>query len=135
MPWGFGRHLVYTPAQRSVLIGLLTLLIGYLTVRTAMHRTFVSDPPAVEGDRAASLADKLDPNTADWTELAALPGMGEKRARALVARRELVRSRDPKAVAFRTPRDLFYVEGFGPAMVEQLKPYLLFPATTASTNP
>ena len=100
----------------------------------------IDDPQPVVGDRAAELADRLDPNTADWTELAALPGLGEKRARAIVARRDLVHGRHADAVAFSTPADLHYVPGFGPATVEAVKPYLVFPTTrisgdTVRTNP
>ncbi|MGN6504668.1 MAG: ComEA family DNA-binding protein [Tepidisphaeraceae bacterium] len=129
------RHLTYLPAQRRVLPVLLAVLLIGLSIRACLHRSYIADPPAAVGDRATDLADRLDPNTADWSELAALPLIGEKRAKALVARRERLLAKDPGAIVYRRPEDLFYVDGFGPAVVEQLKPYLMFPKSAPSTVP
>jgi hypothetical protein len=123
------HHLAFSAGQRRALGVVLALVVAYAAVRYTIHRSYISDPPPGQGERFADLADRIDPNTADWSELAALPAIGEKRARAIVARRELVRSRDPNDVAFRSAEDLFFVDGFARAVVEQARPYLEFPAT------
>ena len=115
--------------QRKTLVVLIGLLLAYVAVRLALNPAAIDDPQPVQGDRAAELADRLDPNTADAGELAALPGIGLKRAEAIVARRDLVRQRHADAVAFKSIDDLYTVTGFGRSMVETIKPYLVFPRT------
>ena len=99
---------------------------------------YVSDPQPERSPRYGDLADRIDPNTADWQTLAALPGIGERRARDIVEYRERKRAqaRDPGLVVFDAPGDLLYVRGIGAATVAGMKPYLLFPTTnrSAATN-
>jgi hypothetical protein len=92
-----------------------------------MHPTYVSDPPPFEPARAAELADRIDPNTADIPTLAALPMIGMKRAQDIVEYREQCLAAHPNELAFRQPRDLMNVHGIGEATVESLGEYLLFP--------
>ena len=56
----------------------------------------ISDPQPSEGPRAAELQSRIDPNAADWKTLAAIPNLGEKRAKAIVAYRDGIRSRNAK---------------------------------------
>lgn len=56
----------------------------------------------------------LDVNRAAWWELALLPGVGEKKARAIVAMRD---ERGP----FRRIEDLAAVQGIGPKTIENLR--------------
>lgn len=128
------HHIAFSASQRRGLSVVLFVLVGFCVYRYFAGRSHISDPPPPQGERWADLADKIDPNTADWSELAALPAIGEKRAKAIVARREIVKSRDPKAIAFTRPEDLFYVDGFARALVEQARPYLEFPATQPATD-
>ncbi len=61
----------------------------------------------------------VDVNTADWPELAQLPGIGETLARRIVAVRE---SSGP----FRDFEDLrVRVRGIGPATLERIRPHLV----------
>jgi hypothetical protein len=120
--------------QRRVLIVLTGLVLLYTATRLWRQPAYIDDPQPAWGDRAGELADRLDPNTAEWTELSALPGIGDKRAQAIVARREFVKRRNPRDVAYRSIRDLYSVTGFGPAMTEQIRPYLVFPATRPATQ-
>jgi hypothetical protein len=120
----------WTEPQRRVLLVLLTLLLAFLAGRYACNTVYVSDPQPDLPPRHSELADRIDPNTADWQTLAALPGIGEKRAQDIVAYRERKRSEahDPNLVVFDAAGDLLYVRGIGPALLEAMKPHLLFPA-------
>jgi hypothetical protein len=76
---------------------------------------------------------KINPNTAEWWELGELPGIGEVKARAIVAYREAFRgaalAANPRVEpppAFKKPEDLAQVKGIGPATVEKMRPMLIF---------
>jgi hypothetical protein len=129
-------HFTWTDSQRRVLLVLLTVLLAFLGIRYACNPAYVSNPQPETPPRADELSDRIDPNTADWQTLAALPGIGERRARDVVEYRERKRreARDPSLVVFDAPGDLLYVRGIGVAIVEGLKPYLAFPATSPATN-
>jgi competence ComEA-like helix-hairpin-helix protein len=73
------------------------------------------------------LVDRLDPNTADWQTLAALPGMGEKHARDIVAYRERFTADHPGKLAFTTAEDMLRIRGIGVATLKTLEPHLVFP--------
>ena len=73
-----------TPSQRRGLSLLLGILILILAIRLILNPTTVPDPQPAEGPRASELADRVDPNVASEAELAAIPGLGEKRAEAIV---------------------------------------------------
>ncbi|MDB5302882.1 MAG: hypothetical protein JWM97_431 [Phycisphaerales bacterium] len=121
---------LWTAPQRRALIVLLSLLFVFLTGRYACTRAFIDDPQPDVPARADELADKLDPNTADWRELAAIPNLGEKKAQAIVAFREKWHVQHPLDPAFRGPEDLRQVKGIGVATVANLKTYLIFPQPT-----
>ncbi len=61
-------------------------------------------------------ADRVDLNRASVAELTRLPGVGAKRAQAIVAQR----SRRP----FRRPEDVLAVKGLGPAWFAKTKAHL-----------
>ena len=127
----------WSPAQRGVLIAFVLILASVLLLFLARDRMYVSDPPPAHADRYDELADRLDPNTATWQELAVLPQIGENRAREIVAYRESFVARQPDGVAFTRAQDLMAVKGIGAAIVETLRPHLAFPATqpAAATLP
>ena len=129
-------HFTWNESQRRVLLVLLTILLASLVTRYACNRMYVSDPQPEVPPRFDELADRIDPNTADWQTLAALPGIGERRARDIIEYRERKRAeaRDPALVVFDAPGDLLYVRGIGVAIVEALKPYLEFPTTNRSAT-
>lgn len=70
-------------------------------------------------------------NTATEEELCTLPGIGEKKAKAIMA----LRTKQP----FLRVTQLLQVKGFGPKTLTRLKPYLtvgaLAPAKPAPTGP
>ncbi|MDB5289909.1 MAG: hypothetical protein JWL69_1150 [Phycisphaerales bacterium] len=120
----------WTAPQRRALIVLLSILLVFLTGRYACNRAFIDDPQPDVPARADDLADKLDPNTADWRELAAIPNLGEKKAQAIVAFREKWHAQHPHDPAFRGPEDLRQIKGIGVATAANLTPYLIFPQPT-----
>ena len=125
--------LTWTLPQRRVLLLLLAGLFVFLSVRFALNPTYVSDPQPERPARFDELADRVDPNTADWATLAALPGLGEKRARDIVVFRDEAKRYAPSSVVFARPEDMLKVKGIGVAMLESISPHLAFPApaTTA----
>lgn len=119
----------WTEPQRRVLIVLVCALTVFLGARYACNRMYVGDPQPERPPRYDELADRIDPNTADWQTLAALPGLGEKRAKDIVEFRERKRTeaRDPDLTVFQTDNDLLRIRGIGVATVESIRPFLLFP--------
>jgi hypothetical protein len=126
----------WSPSQRRAIIALLCVLLVVLVVRFSMNRGFISDPQPPLGSRAGELATRIDPNTADWQTLAAIPRLGQKRAREIVTWREQARAANPGRTLFTGPDDLLQIHGIGPATAENLRPYLMFPAGgQSSTRP
>jgi competence ComEA-like helix-hairpin-helix protein len=130
--------LAWTAPQRRALLAILTLLCLGLGLRYACNPTFVSDPQPERPSRYGDLADRVDPNTADLQTLTAIPNLGEKRAEAIIEFREMRARQHPGEPAFRVVEDLMAVRGIGSAMVDNLKPYLIFPErrppTTSTTS-
>ena len=75
------------------------------------------------GGRSNLLGNKINPNTASWSSLARLPGIGPVRANDIVAYRDGHRR---ESVAFGSSDDLAKVKGIGPRTVEQIANYLTF---------
>lgn len=128
------RGIFWTAAQRRVLLVLLTALLGYLAGRYLLNPKYISRPQPRIPPRFFDLADKIDPNDADWQTLAALPNIGERRAKDIVAYREKLLAADPTRRAFARAEDLFNIKGLGPSIVLQLRPYLIFPPAPATTS-
>jgi len=78
--------------------------------------------PFKTGSQRPSL--RLDPNAANWPELAALPGFGEVLARRIVTFRD-AQPAAPRPV-FRSLEDLQEVPGIGPSKAAALAGYLRF---------
>ncbi|MDB5328470.1 MAG: Helix-hairpin-helix motif [Phycisphaerales bacterium] len=128
------HHLSLDAPQRRVITVLLTLLISYGVVRLILNPIYINDPQPPAGDLSAKLADRLDPNLATAAELAALPGLGDKRAAAIVNRRETVLKRDPTTVPFHSSDDLYVIPGFARSTIDSLQPYLTFPGDNSARD-
>ena len=126
---------VWTGPQRAVLIALLGCLLVYLIIRLILNPLYVSNPQPARPPRYDDLADKIDPNTADWQTLAALPALGEKRAKTIIEYRDAFTKEHPNRLAFEEPEDMLLVRGIGPSMLATLKPYLHFPPPGVTTQP
>lgn len=131
------RSLPWTIIHRRALLAVFSAVFGYLIFITLRDRVYVPDPLPARSPLADRLADRIDPNIADVATLAALPGLGVKRAEAMVAFREKVKLREPRAVAFASEFDLLKIRGIGASMVENLRPYLIYPGagTTRPSEP
>src|SRR5579872_4292501 len=99
-------ELGWTLPQRRALLTVLGVFLIVLCLRFVTDRQYVSDPQPPHGARYNELASRVDPNTADWQTLAAIPTLGEKRARDIVAYRDRVRGTDPNAIVFKSAADL-----------------------------
>ena len=105
------RGKAYDPVATSIVV--LGLILGIASLRFALAAK-PSEPllPAVNA---------IDPNTAPWWELTALPDIGEGTARKIVEYREAHANRSP---VFRRPDDLEPVPGIGPKTIQRISPYL-----------
>ena len=127
---------IWTRRQRTTLAVIVLVLAAAFWFRALRNPARVADPPPIAGDRAGDLATRIDPNTADWPAWAALPLIGEKRAKEIVAFRENWLAEHPGEVPFEKPEDLTRVKGIGKATVAALEPYLIFPKRNdAATQP
>ena len=118
---------IWTRRQRAVLAVAVLLLAGWFFVRALREPARVADPPPVIGELANDLATRIDPNTADWPAWAALPLIGEKRAKEIVAFRENWLVEHPAEIPFEKLEDLMRIKGIGKATIATLEPYLVFP--------
>jgi competence protein ComEA len=84
-------------------------LVKALVVAAAL----LAASPAVAAKKALPPGERVDLNRATVSELMRLPGVGEKRAQAIVAHR----GRQP----FRRPEDVLQVKGLGKAWFAKVK--------------
>ncbi|HWE02815.1 MAG TPA: helix-hairpin-helix domain-containing protein [Tepidisphaeraceae bacterium] len=129
-----GGDFPWNASQRKAVLLLLAVLAAVFAGRYACNQSFIDDPQPEAGARSAELANRLDPNTADWRELAAIPQLGEKKAQAIVEFREGWLKKHPNDPPFRGPQDLRLIKGIGPATVSNMLPYLLFPNSGEPTT-
>lgn len=87
--------------------GLVVLTATVLIMGWQLGTDSVSPAPSRD------LGFVLDLNVATWAELAALPGLGEQRARDVVARRESIGP-------WHSVEELLEIKGIGPATIERL---------------
>jgi DNA uptake protein ComE-like DNA-binding protein len=124
----------WNASQRVVLIGLTLALAAYVVIRHRLNPMFVSDPQPLAPSRASELADRIDPNTATADELSALPLIGDRRARDIIAYRQRYVAEHNGQAAFREPQDLLAIRGIGAAILAQMRPFLIFPKELRSTS-
>lgn len=110
------------PLLRRADQAVVASLVVFALVGMAAYWVVLGGPRGdlIEIDRASSLEARylVDINTADWSEFAELPNVGETLAR------RIVESRDD-AGAFKDHDDLKRVRGIGPLTLEKLRPYLM----------
>ena len=72
--------------------------------------------PALAAKKPLGPADRIDLNRASVADLMRLPGVGQRKAQAIVAHR----AKQP----FTRPEDVVAVKGLGPAWLAKVKPHL-----------
>ena len=97
--------MIQTPRRRMAAFLLLVLALG---------SSLLSAEATARGDTPSR---PVNLNTASAAELETLPGVGEVRARAIIAKRK-------ERGGFRSLDQLGEVKGFGPQTVERLRPML-----------
>lgn len=97
--------------------------LSWMVMATAALQISVKRSGGVRGD----IVDTIDPNTAPWTEMTALPGIGPGRARAIVAYRQArpAENDGPSSrPAFARRADLQLVKGIGPKTIQRIAPHV-----------
>ena len=79
----------------------------------ALSAALLAASPALAAKKALPPGERIDLNRASVSELMRIPGVGEKRAQAIVAHRQ----RQP----FRRAEDVLLVKGLGPAWFAKVK--------------
>ncbi|HEX9400240.1 MAG TPA: helix-hairpin-helix domain-containing protein [Anaeromyxobacter sp.] len=87
----------------------MTALLRSLVVAVAL----LAAAPALAAKKGLPSGERMDLNRATVAELMRLPGLGEKKAQAIVA----FRQKQP----FRRPEDVMKVKGLGPAWFQKVK--------------
>ena len=100
------------------LVAVFTLLAGLIAISAWRSPNPSNATPRAEGIRTG-----VDPNTAPWWELTALPGIGESTARNIIAYRDA--HPGPRPV-FRRPLDLEPVPDVGRMTIQRITPHLRF---------
>jgi competence protein ComEA len=117
-----------TASQTRGLLVLMTILLLLFAIRLALNPQKIPEGAAMTHSPSDRLADKIDPNMASESELAAIPDLGETRAAAIIEYRQNFQLTHPRGLAFQQLSDLQQIHGVGAATAENLQPYLIFPA-------
>ena len=125
-PTGRARH---ASRMAAPLIALLPLAWVALTDGDKRVPVPLHSEAGTNASRAASL---IDPNTAPWWELTALPRIGEVLARRIVAYRETHQAAHGESPVFARAEDLQGVPGIGPKTVARLRPHLTVGRTSTA---
>jgi competence protein ComEA len=97
-------------------------------VRTAaVAAAVLAATPALAAKKALPPGERIDLNRATVAELTRLPGVGEKKAQAIVAHRQ----RQP----FRRPEEVVAVKGLGRAWFQKVKGNLVAGSAPAAAAP
>jgi hypothetical protein len=118
-------------AQWRRCLGLLLVLAAVAVIcviRYVQHSRFIGRPAIITCGPGVPLVETINPNTAEWTSLIRLPGIGETRARTIVQYRSSHTPADPNRPVFACPEDLLAIPGIGPTTLERLRPHLSFDA-------
>lgn len=84
-----------------------------LLPRLLVVAAILAATPALAAKKALAPGDRIDLNRATAVELLRLPGIGERKALAIVAHRQ--------KTPFRRPEDVMQVKGLGPAWFRKVK--------------
>jgi competence protein ComEA len=108
--------------------GLVTTLTASLSGEAALPAASSAPPPAAPSD-AITPDGKVILNKAGVDDLRRLPGIGAKRAQAIIALREKLGGR------FKRATDLLRVKGIGVKSLKRLEPHFVLDAPTPAAEP
>jgi competence protein ComEA len=102
--------------------------VSALLPRLLVAAALLAATPALAAKKGLAPGERLDLNRATVAELMRLPGLGEKKAQAIVAHRQ--------KTPFRRPEEVTKVKGLGPAWFQKVKAHLVVgsPASVAATS-
>ena len=109
LPWLY-------PGDRLALAVVCAVLIALLGLHWVLGAGIGKTPPQF-GQGARAAGHRIDINHAAWWELQALQGIGEKRAKDIVAHRD-------RHGPFKSVDELVRVSGIGPKTLRGLRPHL-----------
>ena len=104
----------------------LALLVGMGVCLTLSLGFAVGALQRPENAATIHSGERITPNEAPAASLMRLPQVGAARARAIVAHRDRVGSQAGRRPVFKTADDLRQIKGIGPAIVEDVRPWLQF---------
>ncbi len=114
--------------------GLLAFVLLAALGRRIQWPLVLSGSSLVDEANVRSINFQLDPNVANWSELACLPEIGPTLARRIVEFRtqRCASDHEPFRCVFHAPEDLLAVPGIGPKKLAGIRPYLKFPNLSAT---
>lgn len=127
LPDPFDRNWLGRPETQWAIYSLVAM--GFVAAmvtgrwRSAPAESSSPEIPALSGARH-----RINPNGAEWQDLAALTGLGKTLAKRIVAYRQAQRAllSNPTAQVFRCPQDLQAVKGIGTKRAAALGRQLVF---------
>ena len=103
-------------SDRTVLIALAAMAAAWIATAAAGRPSAPIVPAAsATAPGGGGIAERpIDLNAATWEEITLLPGIGETRARRIIAYRE-------RAGAFRSLDELRQISGIGDALIQRIR--------------
>jgi hypothetical protein len=120
---GGGRGITGRSGAWAVIVIAAALVWGVILVK----KPIVVPNGFSAGYLSAEAELRLDPNEATAGELAAIVGLGQKRAQKIVDYRSQYQAAHPGQTAFAVLADLEGAKGIGPETAQIAGPYLVFP--------
>ena len=127
-PWGWTR-------PQRIALGTLSAILLFLLIYQLWQRPYrLNDPVTVGTTSLPALPQKMNPNTATTAQLARIPHIGETLATRITDYRDARKPTTPDGIVFHTLSDLDNIPGIGKKLLDQLAPFLDFPAPTPDDN-
>jgi DNA uptake protein ComE-like DNA-binding protein len=119
---------IRTPPAVHVLCYVLLGIVLLYALSVRCGRPELDQASGTAGDRSHLLDQRINPNTASWSELADLPGIGETLAKRIIAYRLEQQGDSPETSrpVYACLDDLQAIKGIGPKKLEQISEYVIF---------
>lgn len=110
--------LLFAQSEQSFLVTFVLVSLLGITVWSWRYSSRVEQIIDIDQRSPASAAFQIDLNTATWTEICTLPGIGDQLARDIVAHRQQIGS-------FPSNEAVQSVSGIGPLTYQRIAPFLI----------